>query len=330
MTSTALQRQAQLAAAQRDSLFATPVKTAPSTNMAQIGCPQHNMGGMPMRVPMHMQPDYGIDMWRVWYIVARIMSELVGCFFIGWAIGVRDIWVSNGAGDPGIIAQAAVRVLVAMGFVFPMMLFKAGHFNPIFTVLAWAHEVNRWGLEPIGIYLGYWLGQFLGFLLGALFVHGGVGGPALLGCTVIRPAFGNGYGFLYEWVGTTALAVVFALAVHRPGANPLGVAGLLAVDFGLVVAIAPATGGSLNLFRSLGVALIEGGNCGNSLGIYVGAMFAAAATAILLLLFIFPAKCLPHGSTYAVHIRQQMIMEEMMMKQKDAQAQPETAEPKQQ
>ena len=323
------QRDAAQGVASRDVLFSTP--NGPGA--AQIGCDKNQRAYtvpapvIPVRAPppqyaygypMH---DYGPELWRVWVVIARIMAELVGCFFIGWAIGIRDIWVSNGAGDPGAIAQSAVRALVTLGVIFPMMVFHAGHFNPLFTLIDWMCHPCRWHLETIGIYLGYWLGQFLGFLLAALFVHGGVGGPSLLSCTIIKPSFGNGFGFLYEWVGLTALGLIFALAVHRKGSNLLGVVGLVAADFALVAAFQPATGGSLNLFRSIGVALVEGGACGNSLGMYVGALFAAAATDLLLLYFIFSARCLPKAEPAEMHGHKSVIMMHQQMTQMQPQQQ---------
>lgn len=305
------QQNAARAAASRDALFAAPSTTASgnNNNMQQISCdknhtrtvyvvpPMQGYGGVP---PM-MMGGGGIDMWRVWCVIARLMAELVGSFFIAWAAGIRDIWVANGAGDPGPIAQNAAIVLVLLGFVYAFSPFKAGHFNPAITLIAWACETTRWQLQTIGIYLGYWLAQFIGYLLGALLTHSAIGGPALLQCTVIRPSLGNGFGFVFEFVGITALCLIYSLAVQRKGVSLITTIGLMAALFGLLITIAPASGGSLNLFRSIGPALVEGGACGNSLGIYAGALFAGVATAILMLLFIFPAKSLPRDEATALH-----------------------------
>lgn len=242
----------------------------------------------------------GIEWWALQKILAAIAAELVGTFAIGLVLALSDYYVFGGFGNPGLIANAAVRSAVTAGLMLAFIQFYAGQFNPMYTVLGWCHEKKMWQLDIIGCYLGRCLGQFLGFLFSAWLISAIL--PAPISCTQVNSLFGNGFAYLFETLGSVFLIHVWVLAVYRKTSGMTGVLGLAAAEFALVAAFAPITGGSLNLFRSLGVGLVRGSACNSSIGIYVGSMFTAVVVSIVLLMYIFPAKALPQEPATKVEL----------------------------
>lgn len=259
-------------------------------------------GATPMKTgpPMHCPPRQacvrdkcdGVDWDRMRCTFAKFMAELVGTFFIGIVIALRDTQVFGGFVDPGPITLAFAIALVATGLRLPFMAFDAGHFNPAYTFMHWCCQQNLWDFWIIGDYLALLLGQFLGFLLAAWLWSAIIFAP--LSCTIINPVFGNGFGFLFEFFAIVALIHIFVLVVHShmsSAVNSIGVIGLGFAEFAFMAALSGVTGGSINFFRSVGVALVQGSPCTSSLGIYVGALFAAVALSIVLLMWVFPSFC---------------------------------------
>lgn len=252
--------------------------------------------------PRRCQPNPcdGVEWWRIQCWAAKFFAELVGVFFIMLAAGIRDLYVFAGLPDPGFVVQAAAIALVATGLRFAFVHFHAGHFNPAYTFMQWCCDRKRWDWYVIGDHLLIWIGQFVGFLLGAWLLSAVT--PPALSCTVILPALGNGLGTLFEGLGTLVLIHVFVLAVHRRTSGMTGIIGLGFAELSLIAVFSPITGGSLNFFRSLGVALVLGGTCNDSLGYYIAATVAAIVLAVLLLMFIFPQKCANSGNTVTIEV----------------------------
>jgi len=242
----------------------------------------------PQPVRRSRRCEKGMSWERIQCIIAKFAAELFGCWAIGFVLPIRDFFIFAGLADPGFIAAAAMRSAVTIGLMLGMMMFKAGHFNPIYTVVQWLCEPKRWEFDTIAEYLAMLLGQFFGYLFAAWIVSAFVFAP--LSCTVINPLIGNGFGYLFESLGHLFLLFVFALAVHKRTAAMTGVIGLGAVEFGWVATFGPLTGGSFNFLRSVGVALVQGSPCSNSLGFYVAAMGTALIVGVVVLLFVLPRK----------------------------------------
>ena len=246
----------------------------------------------PPRQRCARDPCDGIDWDHVRCMFAKLMAEIVGTFMIGLSVSVRDTQLFGGFADPGPIVQALLIALIATGFRLAFMPFGAGHFNPAYTFMQWCCEDKLWDFWVIGNYITLWLGQFLGFLLSAWLISAILLAP--LSCTIINPLVGNGLGFVLEWIVILTLILIFVLVVHNHMSsmmNAIGVLGLGFSEFAAIALLSGLTGGSINFFRSVGVALVQGAPCTASLGIYVGALFAAVAIAIVFLLWVFPSKC---------------------------------------
>lgn len=272
------------------STSASMLATGPDYNRPQA-CP-------PRRCAPN--PCDGIEWWRIQCMASKFFAELVGTFMIGIVLAIGDLYVFAGEASPGRIVQAFAIAAIATGLRYAFIQFHAGHFNPAYTFLQWCCDRKRWDWYCIGDHLILLLGQFLGFLFAAWLVSAIT--PAPLSCTVILPAFGNGFGFLFESLAILFLIHVFVLAVHRKNSGMYGVLGLGLAEFASIAALAPVTGGSINFFRSLGTALVQGAPCTTSLGIYVGAMFAAIVVSIVFLLWIFPAKCASTNNTVTIEV----------------------------
>jgi len=254
--------------------------------------PQRPMYCPPPRERCVRDPCDGIDWDHMRCGFSKLMAEIAGTFFIGLVVALRDTQLLGGFVDPGPITLAFAIALVSTGFRLAFMPFGAGHFNPAYTIMQWCCEKKLWDFWIIGNYIALLLGQFLGFLLSAWLISAIL--PAPLSCNIINPLVGNGFGFLVEAIAILALIHIFILVVHNHMSsmmNAIGVLGLGFSEFALMAALSGLSGGSINFFRSVGVGLVQGTPCTSSLGIYVGALFAAVAVSIVFLLWVFPAKC---------------------------------------
>jgi glycerol uptake facilitator-like aquaporin len=257
-------------------------------NVQPTGPKECELEQRPQSVNKRRRVSHGMDMDSILCSVAKFVAELFGCMAVAFVLPIRDLFLVAGLADPGFIAAAGMRAAVTIAMMLAMMIFKAGHLNPIYTVMQWCCEQDMWSVKTLVDYFLILLGQFFGYLFGAWIVSAFFAAP--LSCTVINPLAGNGFGYLFEAFGQLFLIFAFALAVHRKTSAMTGVLGVAALEFAFVATFAPLTGGSFNFFRSLGVALVLGGTCNDSLGIYVGAMFSAVVVAIVVLMFILRSK----------------------------------------
>lgn len=202
---------------------------------------------------------------------------------IAEALGVFGIvLVAAGAGGP-LAAAFIVTVLVyALGHVC------GAHFNPAIT-LAFAAT----GHFPRRRVLSYITAQLLGGIAGAAVLVALHGGAARAAATHVAPGVGLGQALLAEAVATFFLAlVILSVATdHRAVKGAGGLAIGLAVGAGVFLA-GPLTGGSMNLARSLGPALLAG-ELGD-LWVYVLAPIAGGVAGMLVYERLRPAG-VPHA-----------------------------------
>ena len=314
---TSIQQQQQAAAAQalhqRENHYTKAAATTTSASLLATG-PQvnnygqevfvdptiyQNQGPMPMR-RRGGDMSSGFPMWRMWCILATLMAELVGVFFVGLTFGVRDMYVAVGQPDPGFFFPALVQAGTIIGVMAAFSKLHAGHLNPAFTIIDWLCKKNMWNTPVIAVGLGMLLMQFLGYLFAAWLVQAVQLAPpaaplTTFSCTVINPLVGNGLGFALESIFLLALIFINVMTMQRKTVGVVGILALGLATFAALALLGPLTGASLNLMRSIGFALVFGSPCADSLGLYTGVLFAALVVAVIFMKWIFPAKCMPNG-----------------------------------
>src|SRR5579862_7240057 len=193
----------------------------------------------------------------------KYFAELVGTFILVlFGCGTAVV-----AGDKvGILGIAFAFGLALIGAAYGIGPISGCHINP--AVSLGVFVAGRMSIKDM---LGYWVGQFIGGALGAWVLYtivSGVGGgynPAAsgLGQNGWGPGYQGGYGLqsaiLFEVIATLIFVVVILGSTQAKA--PAGFAGL-AIGITLVaihIFGIHITGVSVNPARSLGPALIVGG-----------------------------------------------------------------------
>ena len=186
-------------------------------------------------------------------------------------------------------------IALAFGFAIIAMAYGIGpisgcHVNPAVSLAVFLS-----GSMSLRDMLLYWAAQFSGALAGAAILLA-IAGPANgLGQNGWGPGYLGEYNMLsaliFEVVATF-LFLVTILGVTRKG-TPLHIAGFAGMAIGLTLAVIHivginVTGVSVNPARSLGPALLAGGNAMGQLWLFIVAPVVGAAAAGLL----FRAKVL--------------------------------------
>jgi aquaporin Z len=196
--------------------------------------------------------------------VKKYVAELIGTFIL----------VTFGCGA-AVVAGEKVGVLgIAFAFGFALIAAAYGigpisgcHINP--AVSLGVFVAGRMSVKDL---IGYWVGQFLGGILGAwvvyIIVTGVIGGYDIHSGTGLgQNGWGPGYlgaysttsAFVYEVVATFIFLVAILGSTQK--AAPSGFAGLIIGITLVVIHIfgIRITGTSVNPARSLGPALLVGG-----------------------------------------------------------------------
>jgi aquaporin Z len=230
----------------------------------------------------------------------KLVAELLGtAILVFFAVGVATLsfgFKFRGAStSAGVVATALAFGLVLLALVYAIGPLSGCHVNPAVTM---AFVTSRRMSLQEGI--GYWVAQFAGAILGAL---------ALWAVFTGSPEYSksnqglgtNGWGshslihinaggaFAAEVILTFLFAmIVLAATSHRTSA---GFAGL-AIGMGLAIVHLvgiPLTGTSVNPARSLGPALIVGGDALSQLWLFIVAPLVGGAIAALVWGFLFVA-----------------------------------------
>jgi aquaporin Z len=230
----------------------------------------------------------------------KLVAELLGtAILVFFAVGVATLsfgFKFRGAStSAGVVATALAFGLVLLALVYAIGPLSGCHVNPAVTM---AFVTSRRMSLQEGI--GYWVAQFTGAILGAL---------ALWAVFTGSPEYSksnqglgtNGWGshslihinaggaFAAEVILTFLFAmIVLAATSHRASA---GFAGL-AIGMGLAIVHLvgiPLTGTSVNPARSLGPALIVGGDALSQLWLFIVAPLVGGAIAALVWGFLFVA-----------------------------------------
>ncbi len=219
-------------------------------------------------------------------LLGTMVLVLLGC---GSAVFAGDIagTVGGGTGTLGVALAFGLSV-VAMAYCIGNI--SGCHINPAITLGAWLNGK----METKDAFM-YMLFQIVGAIIGSLILSllvstGGHTGPTMTGAN----GFGTGetaQAFIAEAVFTFifVLVVLGATDEKRGAGNLAGLAIGLTLTLIHIVCI-PITGTSVNPARSIGPALMEGGEALSQLWLFIVAPFVGAAFSALVWKFISSEK----------------------------------------
>jgi aquaporin Z len=231
----------------------------------------------------------------------KFFAELLGTailvfFAVGTATLMFGFKFDGGSVAAGVAATALAFGLVLMGLVYAIGPISGCHVNPAVTIGAlFARRIS------LGEAMSYWVAQFSGGILGALLLWA-VFQQSALYHTATQGLGTDGYGsaslihisqggaFLAEVI-LTALFVFVILGVTSKVANA-AVAGLV---IGLTLTVIhlvgiPITGTSVNPARSLGPALVVGGQALSQVWLFIVAPLVGGVVAAILHRVLYPAS----------------------------------------
>ncbi len=200
----------------------------------------------------------------------RMFSEVLGTFLlvVAAAGGATVAYWSHGAVSltaavtaPGLMVMATIYFLGAVG---------GAHLNPAVTFAFALRRNFPWRRVP-----GYIISQFIGAMIAVYFLYFVFGVAAYHGATVPDARMSGMSTFFLESMLTTGLVSV--ILGTASGARNIGTNGAIAVGGYIALAglwSAPATGASMNPFRTLAPDILRG-DYGTTC-IYIGAQFFGA------------------------------------------------------
>jgi aquaporin Z len=223
----------------------------------------------------------------------KLAAELLGTailvfFAVGTATLMFGFRLDGGSVAAGVIATALAFGLVLLALVYAIGPISGCHVNPAVTIGFVAS-----GRMTVGEAIGYWIAQFAGAIAGAAVLYGVFTGSRLYHRTTTglgTDGWGshsiiglNGGGAFVAEVLLTFLFVLVVLAAtsHVASAGFAGLAIGLALTVVHLIGI-PLTGTSVNPARSLGPAIIVGGDAWSQVWLFilaplVGGIVAAVA-----------------------------------------------------
>ena len=219
----------------------------------------------------------------------KYLAELVGTFILVlFGCGTAVV-----AGDKvGILGIAFAFGLALIGAAYGIGPISGCHINPAVSLGVWTA-----GRMKLGDMIGYWIGQFIGAILAAWVLSviiGGIGGgyniaASGLGQNGWGPGYQGGYNItsaiVFEFVATLIFVIVILGSTQK--AAPAGFAGL-AIGITLVaihIFGIHVTGVSVNPARSLGPALLVGGQALSQVWLFLLVPSIAGVAAGLLFRF---------------------------------------------
>lgn len=235
--------------------------------------------------------------------VRKLSAEFLGTFvLVFFAVGTATLMfgfkLDGGSVAAGVLSTALSFGLVLLALVYAIGPVSGCHVNPAVTIGFVAAK-----RMPLGEAVGYWVAQFAGAIAGAAVlwaVFSGAPGYSRKTTGLGTDGWGshsiihlNGGGAFAAEVILTALFVLVVLAATSHVASA-GFAGL-AIGMGLTVVHLigiPLTGTSVNPARSLGPALIVGGDALSQVWLFIVAPLIGGvlAAGIWLVLIAEPAE----------------------------------------
>ncbi len=218
-------------------------------------------------------------------------AELLGtALLIYFAVGVATLMFGfNAAGSSfaaGVVTTALAFGLTLLALAFALGPISGCHVNPAVTMGVWLS--GRMSIKEAGV---YWISQFAGGIVGAFALWGTFSSSPLYdrhvtglgtdgwGPTGSHIDIGVVGAFIAEVV-LTALFVFVILAVTRTGASAVTAPIAIGLTLTVVHLIGiPITGTSVNPARSLGPALVVGGEALRQVWLFLVAPLLGGAVA---------------------------------------------------
>ncbi|MBU3857386.1 MULTISPECIES: MIP family channel protein [Bacteroides] len=206
-------------------------------------------------------------------LVGTMVLVLMGCGSAVFAGGVADT-VGAGVGTIGV-AMAFGLSVVAMAYTIGNI--SGCHINPAITLGVWLSG----GMKPKRA-LMYMLFQIVGAIIGSLILSllvstGTHDGPTATGSNTFDP--GN---IAQAFIAETVFTFIFVLVVLATTDQKKGAGNFAGLIIGLTLILIhivciPITGTSVNPARSIGPALMEGGQAMEQLWLFIVAPFLGGA-----------------------------------------------------
>ena len=215
-------------------------------------------------------------------LIGTMVLVLMGCGSAVFAGGVAGT-VGAGVGTIGVALAFGLSV-VAMAYAIGGI--SGCHINPAITLGVWLS--GRMSSKDAGMYMLFQvLGAIIGSFVLALLVSAGAhDGPTLTGSNTFDSSEGV-QAFVAEFVFT----FIFVLVVLGSTDRERGAGNLAGLAIGLTLVLIhivciPITGTSVNPARSIGPALVEGGQALEQLWVFILAPFAGAALSALVWMYL--------------------------------------------
>lgn len=215
-------------------------------------------------------------------LIGTMVLVLLGCGSAVFAGGMADT-VGAGTGTLGVALAFGLSV-VAMAYAIGGI--SGCHINPAITLGVWLS--GRIRSRDAFMYMVFQVaGAILGSLILSLLVStGGYGGPTSTGANLYDLGEA-GQAFLAEAIFT----FIFVLVVLGSTDEKKGAGSLAGLAIGLTLTLIhivciPITGTSVNPARSIGPALLEGGQALSQLWLFIVAPFVGGAFSALVWKFI--------------------------------------------
>ena len=206
-------------------------------------------------------------------LVGTMVLVLMGCGSAVFAGGVADT-VGAGVGTIGVAMAFGISV-VAMAYTIGNI--SGCHINPAITLGVWLSG----GMKPKRA-LMYMLFQIVGAIIGSLILSllvstGTHDGPTATGSNTFDP--GN---IAQAFIAETVFTFIFVLVVLATTDQKKGAGNFAGLIIGLTLILIhivciPITGTSVNPARSIGPALMEGGQAMEQLWLFIVAPFLGGA-----------------------------------------------------
>ncbi|WP_319458932.1 MIP/aquaporin family protein [Micromonospora sp. RTP1Z1] len=189
----------------------------------------------------------------IWW--RRLVGELLGTFFLVLASVGPGVVNQRLGGEPVSRTAAVVAPgLMLASIILFMGAVSGAHLNPSVTLAFALRRDFPWRRVP-----GYLVAQFAGAVSAAALLAGLLGGHGTAGLTVPGPGIGAPLALVWELILTVGL--LSTILGTASGAQNVGPLAAVAVGGYLALAglwASPLTGASMNVFRSLGPALVYG------------------------------------------------------------------------
>jgi aquaporin Z len=232
-------------------------------------------------------------------MVRKFFAELLGTFIlVFFAVGVATLMFGfrfdGGSVAAGVVATAFTFGLTLMALAYVLGPISGAHVNPAVTMGAFlAGRVSA--LDAVV----YWVAQFVGGILGALllwavfdqspYYHRSVEGLGTDGYGSASLVHISGGGAFLVEIILTATFVFVILGVTSKYGN----AAVAGVVIGLTLTVIhligiPLTGTSVNPARSLGPALIVGGQALSQVWLFLVAPMVGGIVAAIVYRLIYP------------------------------------------